>query len=144
MTDTSDEGVSLYFPRGLVGYPGWRRFRLAWLREDDPVAVLQSDDEAKVWFYVTSPKRVLPSYSVTLDPTLHAALELAEDEEPGMLCILVVHEDPLAITANLLGPILYNRRNGLAYQVVLQDTTYSPRHPVVPSRNTAEPTPCSC
>ena len=51
MTNTSGEGVGLYFPRGLVGYPGWRHFRLGWLQEDDPVAVLQSNDEADVWFY---------------------------------------------------------------------------------------------
>lgn len=143
MTNPATKRLPLFFPKGLIGYPEWRRFHLEWLQEDDPVAVLQSDDAVDVWFYVTAPELVLPAYSVAIDPALREALDLGQGQEPTTLCVLVVRDEPLTITANLLGPILYNPENGLAYQVVLQDTNYSPRYPVPRRPPTAELTPCS-
>lgn len=122
--------ADLFFPQGLVGYPAWQRFRLVHSPDLDPVAIMESEEDPEVVFFVTRPTLVLPSYAVTITPATREALHLADDEEPAILCILVISEEPFAITANLLGPILFNPLEGIAYQAVLQDSTYSARHPV--------------
>ena len=45
--------------------------------------------------------------------------------------MLVIQPDPMTITANLLGPIVYNPDTGDACQVVLSESSYSARYPVV-------------
>ena len=94
--------------------------------------MLQCQDLKEVSFLVTVPQLVCPSYSFETPPGARQLLGLSPAEEPAALCILVVRQDPLVITANLLGPLIYNPDTGLACQLVLADSTYSAQHPVVP------------
>jgi len=123
----------LTFVDGLVGYPQWQHFELELPPDGSPVAWLQGTDEEEVCFLVTDPTLVCPTFSIELPAYARAALGLAPNQVPGMLCMLVIQPEPLAITANLLGPIVYNPENGLACQLVLAESGYSPRHPVVVS-----------
>ena len=127
-----ERSLELTFPEGLVGYPEWNRFVLEELPDGGPVAMLQSQDAEEISFLVTVPQLVCPSYSFETPPGARQLLGLSPAEEPAALCILVVRREPMVITANLLGPLVYNPATGLAYQLVLDGATYSARHPVVP------------
>ena len=131
MSDTPLTSRALIFPEGLIGYPEWQHFELEPSLDDFPIAWLQGKDEEGVCFLVTVPTLVCPTFSVDVPAYVRAALRLGPEQEPAMLCMLVIQPDPLTITANLLGPIAYNPDNGLACQLVLADSGYSARHPVV-------------
>jgi len=124
-------GRTLVFPDGLVGYPEWQRFELEASPDGSPVAWLQGKDEEEACFLVTEPALVCPTYEVDVPRHVRTALGLEAKQLPAMLCMLVVQPEPLTITANLLGPIIYNPDNGLACQVVLADSGYPARYPVV-------------
>ena len=132
MSDTPLAGkMTLTFLDGLVGYPDWRHFELEDAPDDSPVAWLQGKDEEGVCFLVTEPTLVCPTFAVEVPWHVRAALGLGPEQAPGMLCMLVIQPEPLTITANLLGPIVYNPDTGLACQLVLAESAYSARHPVV-------------
>jgi flagellar assembly factor FliW len=132
MSDTLLTGSrKLIFPDGLIGYPKWQRFELEGSPDGSPVAWLQGKDEEGACFLVTEPTLVCPAYTVEVPPYVRAALGLELEQAPGMLCMLVVQTEPLMITANLLGPIVYNPDSGLACQLVLADSGYPARYPVV-------------
>ncbi|HHX43219.1 MAG TPA: flagellar assembly protein FliW [Chloroflexi bacterium] len=121
----------LIFPDGLVGYPEWRRFTLEGAPDGSPVAWLQGMDDEGASFLVTEPRLVCPTFTIEVPAHVRAALGLAPTQEPRTLCMLVIKPEPLTITANLLGPIVYNPDSGVACQMVLAESNYSARHPVV-------------
>lgn len=132
MADTPLTGKrKLIFPDGLVGYPEWRHFELESAPDGSPVAWLQGKDDDEACFLVTEPRLVCPTFSIEVPAHVRAALGLAPEQEPATLCMLVVQPEPLTITANLLGPIVYNPESGLACQMVLAESSYSARYPVV-------------
>lgn len=134
MSDTPLTGrMTLTFPDGLIGYPDWQHFELEEAPDGSPVAWLQGKDEEGVSFLVTDPTLVCPAFSAEVPRHVRAALGLGPEQAPGTLCMLVIEPEPLTITANLLGPIVYNPDTGLACQLVLAESAYSARHPVVVS-----------
>ena len=112
---------AILFPDGLVGCPDWKRFVLLVDEDEDlPVAVLRSLDNPDVELLVTDPTLVDPQYAARagVDPTSAA-----------VYCTLSIADDGW-ITANLLGPIVVDRRTREAHQVVLSDSGYTTRHPL--------------
>lgn len=145
MSDARAAGaLQLTFPEGWVGYPEWRRFTLHDAPEGGPVALLQSLDDADLYFMVTIPALVHPGFRLDVPPATRALLQLVPDQEPATLCLLVLRDDPPALTANLLGPIVYNAASGLACQLVLNDAEYSARHPVALPEELVEGADASC
>jgi flagellar assembly factor FliW len=121
----------IFFPEGLVGCADWRSFVLVAVSDDEPVCLLQSTDEPEIALLVTDPRLIDPTYACPLSPADRAALRLAADDEPLLLCTLTLRREPASITANLVGPIVVNLRERVGKQLVLADTTYSARHLVL-------------
>jgi flagellar assembly factor FliW len=133
--------VEMLFPEGMVGCPEWRRFSLTPDSDGGPVLLLQSLDDPQVSLLVSDPALFCPEYRPQLADEDLAALGLVGSAAAAVYCVLTVHQNPLSITANLLGPIVANPENGSARQVVLADSSYPTRYPVVGSAAAAEPTP---
>lgn len=124
----------ILFAEGLVGCSEWRRFVL--LRDDQaaPVQMLQCLDEPEVGFFVVDPSAVVEDYQVEIPPEAGEAIGLEDWRDARLLCTLVMQQDPPLVTANLLGPLVVNRRNGRGVQVVLSGSSYSARHVVAGER----------
>ena len=121
---------ALTFNDGLVGCPDWRRFVLRQTEDTSPVKLLVSQDLAELSLPVVNPKLVDPDYAPQLSATDRAALGVADEEEAHWLAILTVQAQPLRVTANLLGPLVFNPNTGVARQVVLAHSGYAAAHPV--------------
>lgn len=109
------------FPLGLPGFPGERTFMIE-ASEDAPLVRLRSDGPSFV--VLTDPGKFFPVLSpLTLDDD---AVEVLEANDPTELVIWVILTSRgSSITANLLGPLVVNRRNGLAIQVISRDPSAS-------------------
>ena len=117
---------AITFPEGLVGCPNWKRFVLLVDEDEDlPVAVLRCLDDPLVELLVTDPTLVEPDYLARLlrRHSLGAS-------EPTVYCTLAIGEDGV-ITANLMGPLVIDRVSRQGHQLVLTDSGYSTRHPIV-------------
>jgi flagellar assembly factor FliW len=122
---TSLDDAAIVFPDGLIGCPDWKRFVLLVDEEEElPVAVLRSLDDPQVELLVTDPALVAPEY------VSHLPMHAIGAGDPAVYCTLSIGEDGW-ITANLMGPLVIDPTTRQGRQVVLADSSYTTRHPVV-------------
>ena len=86
-------------------------------------------------FVVIEPANFFPGYEPEIFEADVAYLELNSAMEAALFNIVTLRgNDPMAATVNLIGPIVVNRRTGLAKQVVLANHgNYSARYALVES-----------
>lgn len=118
------------FPEGLIGCESWRRFELRVEPEQPVITILQCLDDPDACFFLVDPFSLVPDYRVSLTPSDRESLRLGDVEQPTVFCTLTIDQVEGVVTANLLGPLVINRRVGLGRQLVLSGTSHSARHPV--------------
>jgi flagellar assembly factor FliW len=131
-TTSSDEVLEVNFAGGLPGFDSLRSFVIEPMSGDlAPFCRLRATDPPGVEFIVVPPGVLFPDYQVEVDEETVERLQL-KAEDASVLSIVTLSNDGSAPTANLLGPIVVNRRNGAAAQVVLHDSRYQVAEPLVP------------
>jgi flagellar assembly factor FliW len=121
------------FPEGLLGFPEAKRFVLEpWTDEPTPFSLLRSVDVEGLEFLVVPPSTFFPDYVLELDDAAAELIALDDEADALMLVIVTVTEPVASSTANLLGPIVVNLRNGQAVQAVLSSERYRTKEPLFP------------
>lgn len=124
----SDEEVIITFPEGLIGLEEYKKFTLKELPDQELFQVMQSQDDEFFGLIVTEPFWFVTDYSFELPDTYTAKLGNQEDME--VFVAITLASNPEDITANLLGPILLNRKIGIGFQVLAAEKDYSTRHKI--------------
>jgi flagellar assembly factor FliW len=118
-------GAEVEFAAGLPGFPGARRFRVEDLGEAlRPFARLRSVGEPEIGFTIVSPGLLFPDYTVEIDDEDQESLGISNSEDVVLVTLITVPRPPQPPTANLLGPIVVNRRTGAAAQIVQHRSKY--------------------
>jgi flagellar assembly factor FliW len=118
------------FTPGPVGFEQHTRFALI-PEGDSPIEWLQSLDDPAVAFAVVEPFLFLPEYAFEIADADATALGLQQPGDAAVRCVLTVREQVSAISANLMAPIVLNPRARTGRQVVLQDSGWPLRFPVL-------------
>jgi flagellar assembly factor FliW len=122
----------LHFRAGLPGFPGERRFALVrWGANEGPYSVLVDLDDTDIRFLVAPPALFFPQYEVDLDDQSVELLGLQDASEALVLMIVTLGEKPEDATANLLGPVVINTRSREGLQVVLPETGWTTKVPLL-------------
>ncbi len=130
-TDT-DEVLEVTFAVGIPGFDELRDFVIEPMPGDlAPFCRLRATQPPGVEFIVVPPGLLFPDYQVEVDEETVERLGL-QAEDAAVLSIVTLAEDGSSPTANLLGPIVVNRRNGAAAQVVMHGSEYDVAAPLVP------------
>jgi flagellar assembly factor FliW len=135
-----DWRMPLHMPAGLLGFPEVKEYLIVDPEPALPVKWLQARDELHLAFVITDPFCLLPDYQVDL-----SHLDLMDVGAPDttnlfLVAIVTLPREPTTYpTVNLQGPVLINRTNGWAKQLVLVQGTYHTHHPLlsVPPRTRA-------
>ncbi|MBI5868972.1 MAG: flagellar assembly protein FliW, partial [candidate division Zixibacteria bacterium] len=114
----TDEGHILDFPKGLLGFENNRRYALLSRPDYQPFMHLQSLDDPGLAFVVVNPRLFFQHYKVEVDPREIVELSVSDTRQLETWVIVTVPEDWTRMSANLQGPILVNRENYRAKQVV--------------------------
>lgn len=130
--------IALRFPRGLVGLDDWKDLSLV-AHGSGPIMLLVPDAEPYRVLPVCMAGLVARNYTFELSDSDAAFLELESPEDAIVLTILTVREDPPTVTANLMAPLVINRRKGLGAQIILEDSGYPLRYVVYGATPDAEP-----
>jgi len=129
MDVTEDDKV--VFPEPLPGFEGLSDYVIIRFYDDsDSILCLQSMDDADLAFVIMNPFYVVNDYAPALGAEDCRILDAHKDAPLSFYVIAVVHEDWNDTTVNLKCPIAVNHENGVAKQVIMDDTSYSMRHPI--------------
>ncbi len=126
------DSATIRFPDGIVGFPEARSFVIFDGPEGTPFKWLQSADKPELAFVICDPLLFKSDYRVAVAAAELSDLHLARIEDAVISVILSIPADPWRMTANLLGPVVFNAERRLGRQLVLSGTEYTTKHPVFP------------
>lgn len=128
LTATPEDLIS--FPEGILGFPEGRTWVLVPAAKDGWYW-LQSTDFRALTFLLVDPFGVFPGYAIDVPMADQARLGTGAAGDVHVLSIVTLPDGPgKPFTANLQGPLLFNRERRVAIQAVLADSGYGTREPL--------------
>ena len=109
-------GQLVRFPGGIAPFMGLHRFVLLSREDEAPFCWLQSADEPALAFVCAPVAALFPEQEAVIrqDP----ALAEREKETAKLLAIVVLGEEPMRMTANLLAPLVVDFERAEGRQVI--------------------------
>lgn len=126
------ESQVITFPKGLLGFAGLHRYVLVDREDCHPFRWLQCVDSGDLALVVVDPLSFFPDYTVSVHAREVADIGAMDPEEVEILTIVTIPGELERMSVNLQGPILVNRMNMLAKQLVLTDSNYTVQHYLLP------------
>lgn len=122
------ESEVLHFEKGIPGFPDEKKFVILPLNEDGSFSVMQSVGTEGLALVIVNPFDFFKDYDFQLEDSVVEELVLTSDKDVLVYSILTV-EDPFEkTTANLQAPVIINKSNNKAKQVILVDEKYKTKH----------------
>lgn len=137
----ADERQRITFPRGLLGFEDYKDFVLL-NAPQEPFYFLQSIDAAEISFILIDPFLFRPDYVLDLSDAELAAVQIERQEDALVFAIVTVPAQGGPMTANLMGPVVVNRKTNVAYQAVLGDPRWKTRHDIMSELAESRKAPC--
>jgi len=114
----------LVLPQGIIGFPQHRRAELLYVEENLPFLWMRLHGPDTLHFVVMEPANHFPGYEPEIFDEDAAQLALTDPSDVMLLNIVTLNRgQPTGATANLIGPIIVNRRTRIARQRVLANHT---------------------
>lgn len=121
-------------PHGIIGFPDYHRAELLYVPDHLPFLWMKLHGPTdSVHFVVVEPGGLIAGYEPELFDEDARAVGITEASEAMVLNIVTVEQHrPLEATANLVGPIIVNRRTRLGRQFVIANyARYGAHHRLV-------------
>ncbi|CAH0344851.1 flagellar assembly protein FliW [Bacillus sp. CECT 9360] len=123
-----DEKKILKFEKGIPGFPEEKQFIILPLSEDDILQIMQSVKTPELAFVITNPFHFFKDYDFSLDDASIEQLKLDAPEQVEVFNILTAQDPFRKTTANLQSPVIINKSNQLAKQVILNNPAFTTKH----------------
>ncbi len=130
-----EEKQVINFVNGLYGFEEYHRFAII-EAEYQPFYWLQSLDESNLAFIIVDPFLIVNDYELDIDDNALSEIGIDSPEDVVLFAIITIPADGSAVTANLQGPIVINRKNNIALQVILSDSKWTTKHNIIKGLNT--------
>lgn len=121
-----NEKQKIFFPDGLFGFEEVKNYFLLDSKEG-PFYWLQSAEHPDLAFVLIDPRVFKENYTLNLQDEDYKAIEAGEGDVLDFT-IVTVPEDPKKISANLMGPIIINRKSRKARQAISENDEYTVKH----------------
>ena len=124
---------------GMLGFPDQKRFVILQHKENSPFFWYQSVDDPTIAFVITSPFIFKPDYTIDLKNALKKVHWNGDYEESRLDIYIVVNIPkglPQEMTGNFIGPIVVNNEDNQAVQIVVTDSPYTHKFPLLKKENT--------
>lgn len=118
------------FPNGLFGFESFHDYVLI-EAEYKPFLWLQSLDDEKLAFLLVDPFLIEKDYELDVDDKTLFEIEIESPTDVVVFAIVTVPNDGSSVTANLQGPVVINRKNNQALQVILSDSKWTTKHNIL-------------
>src|SRR5215471_6618739 len=121
----------IHFEEGLIGFSEFKDFVLMENDNLAPFRLLQSLDSPEVGFLVLEPTALVNNYYDLVPAREWESLHIAGKTKPLALVLVVVGAAPESSTGNLQAPLLINYDRMVGKQIILTDSGFSVRHPLI-------------
>jgi len=121
----------IHFEEGLIGFAECKDFLLIESQTLAPFRLLQSVDYPQIVFLVLDVTRLVGNYCYHIPAREWEAIGVTGTVQPAAFVIVVIGSTPETSTANLQAPLLVNYDQMIGKQLILTDSVFSVRHPLV-------------
>ena len=119
-----DEAEIIEFLVGPYGFEELTDYTLL-VEEDSPFFWLQSISDPDLAFLVSEPWNFYEDYGFNLADQVKEKLQLENKEQVFVVNMITVpNDEPEKMTMNLKAPIIINKDDRLAKQIILEETDY--------------------
>jgi flagellar assembly factor FliW len=122
------------FPSGVPGFEKSKRFVLVQIPEYVPFEWLVCVDGARLRFAIINPLMFRPDYTPPMTKEHLDELAIEKPEEILLYSIVTIAENPAQSTANLIGPVVINKKKRIGKQIIFDDDRYGTQEPILRSR----------
>lgn len=126
-----EENNIITFNKGIPGFNKLKKFILLDLQEYEPFKLLQSLEDDEISLIVTSPYEFFYEYEIKLSDETIKNLKIDSPEQVMILTTVTLNSDVKKITTNLQGPIVINTSNNFGEQIILDDSKYKVKSPLI-------------
>jgi flagellar assembly factor FliW len=116
--------------QGLLGMEQYTRFELKPFEEGTPFYTMQSQETAELSLIVMDPALLVEDYAFDLSDDDVAELGITDPDDVMVMVIMTIPENAQEMTANLLGPLVFNRKSNRGKQIVLHGSDWPVRYRV--------------
>lgn len=135
-----EENQIITLTEGFYGFENYHRFALLDAPQK-PFIWVQSLDDADLAFVAIDPFIFRPDYELDIDDSLLQPLGISSPSNVLVFALVTIPADGSAITANLQGPLIINKQNRHAMQLVLGGEKWKTKHDIVAEMKNGG-TPC--
>lgn len=121
----------IHFEEGLIGFSECKDFVLMENEDLAPFRLLQSVEFPEVGFLVLEPTLLVPNYHAQVPMRDWESLAVGEAASPLAFVIVVIGSTPQTSTGDFQAPLLVNYDKMIGKQIILTDSSFSVRHPLV-------------
>ena len=121
------EKQKILFPDGIIGFEGITSYFLIDSKEG-PYYWLQSEEHPELAFILINPRIFMTDYKLMVQSGDLEAIGVEEQSDLLDFAIVTVPEDHKKISANLMGPIIINKKTRVARQVISENDEYGVKH----------------
>ena len=126
-----EENNIITFKKGLPGLNELKKFILLDLQDYEPFKLLQSLEDDEISLIVTSPYEFFKDYEIKLSEETIKNLNIDSPEQVNIITTVTLNSDVKKITTNLQGPIVINTSNNLGEQIILDNSKYKVKNPLI-------------
>ena len=119
------------FKEGLPGFPQIHRFVVLEMEEIRPFQYLQALDDPPISLFLINPFLVDPAYEFRLADSDMEDVSSKNSTELAVYAVATIPEDPSQATLNLMAPIVINDKARCGKQVILHESKYAVKHPLL-------------
>lgn len=127
--EISEEQV-IEIPFGLFGFEEYTKFALV-DSSYSPFNWLQSLEKSELAFLIIDPFTVCAEYETDIDDKELSKIEVTDPSQVLVMSVVTIPAEGNTITANLLGPLVINKVNHKAMQVILSDSRWTTKYSIM-------------
>lgn len=119
----------LNFDEGIIGFEDVKRFGI--INNEDPESPfcwIQAIEKPELAFALVNPFEIKKDYDFELSEENTNLLQIKDPSQVAVFSVVVVPDDIKKISMNLKAPIIVNRENKKAAQIILESDQYTVRH----------------
>lgn len=127
---TKQSTYEVHFPKGLPGFERYTDYELFTI-EEGPFGYLQCVEDQDLVFHIVDPFAFYPEYTFQLPDHAINELQILSESDVAVRCIITIKDSLASSTVNLIAPLVFHTDKHIGKQVILTDTVYSTKHPLL-------------